>query len=90
MHVQEHIDRLIDNQSPKALAEHLRARGHDCQHVLDAGLADASDISIYRHAEAQERILVSKDEDFLYLSNLPMPHPRTRGHQRLTFLQYSR
>jgi len=62
---------LIDNQLPRALAEHLSNRGHDCQHVLDAGLADASDISICRYAEAQERILISKDEDFLYLANRP-------------------
>jgi predicted nuclease of predicted toxin-antitoxin system len=62
---------LVDNQLPKALAEHLQARGHDCQHVLEAGLADASDISICRYSEAQEHILVSKDEDFLYLANQP-------------------
>lgn len=62
---------LIDNQLPTALAEQLRARGHDCQHVLEVGLAAASDISICRYAEAQERILISKDEDFLYLSNQP-------------------
>jgi len=61
---------LIDNQLPKALAEYLSNRGHDC-HVLDAGLADASDISICRYAEAEERILITKDEDFLYLVNRP-------------------
>lgn len=48
---------LVDNQLPQALAEHLRKRGHDCQHVLDVGLSDASDVAIYRYAQAQERIL---------------------------------
>ena len=62
---------LVDNQLPKALAEHLRARGHDCQHVLEAGLADAPDISLCRFTEAQDRILISKDEDFVFLSNQP-------------------
>jgi predicted nuclease of predicted toxin-antitoxin system len=62
---------LVDNQLPQALAEHLCRRGHDCQHVLDAGLSGASDIAICRYAEAQERILITKDEDFLYLSNQP-------------------
>ncbi len=62
---------LIDNQLPKVLAEHLRAKGHDCQHVLEVGLSDAPDISIGRYSEAQERILISKDEDFLYLANQP-------------------
>jgi predicted nuclease of predicted toxin-antitoxin system len=63
---------LVDNQLPKTLGEHLRALGHDCQHVLEAGLADASDISMCRYAEAQERILITKDEDFLYFCNQPM------------------
>jgi predicted nuclease of predicted toxin-antitoxin system len=62
---------LVDNQLPKALAEHLRAHGQDCQHVLEAGLGDASDVSICRYAEAQDRVLISKDEDFLYLCNQP-------------------
>lgn len=62
---------LIDNQLPKVLAEYLRALGHDSQHVLDVGLADASDTSICRYAESEDRILISKDEDFLYLSNQP-------------------
>jgi predicted nuclease of predicted toxin-antitoxin system len=58
---------LVDHQLPPALAQQLRSRGFDCQHVLEAGLADALDIDICRYAEAQERIIVSKDEDFLYL-----------------------
>lgn len=62
---------LIDNQLPQALTEHLSRRGHDCQHVLEVGLSNASDVAICRYAEAQERILITKDEDFLYLSNQP-------------------
>jgi predicted nuclease of predicted toxin-antitoxin system len=50
---------LIDNQLPKALAEHLSKCGHDCQHVLDVGLAQASDMAVCRYAEAQERILIT-------------------------------
>jgi predicted nuclease of predicted toxin-antitoxin system len=62
---------LIDNQLPQALADHLCKGGHDCQLVLDVGLSDASDVAICCYAEAQERILITKDEDFLYLSNQP-------------------
>ena len=62
---------LIDNQLPKALADYLRKRGLDCQHVLEIGLAGASDTAICRHAESDERILISKDEDFLYLTSQP-------------------
>jgi predicted nuclease of predicted toxin-antitoxin system len=62
---------LVDNQLPVALAEHLRKRGHDCQHVSDIGLATATDIDICRHADADERVIISKDEDFLYLASRP-------------------
>lgn len=62
---------LIDNQLPPALAQYLRKRGFDCKHVLDVGLVEALDVEICRHAEAEERIIVSKDEDFLYLARHP-------------------
>ena len=62
---------LVDNQLPAALAEHLRMRGLDCQHVLDVGLAEASDAQICRYAQDHERVIVSKDEDFLHLANRP-------------------
>ena len=60
---------IVDNQLPVALAEYLRKGGFDCQHVLEAGLGDALDSEICRHAELQGRIIISKDEDFFYLAN---------------------
>ena len=54
---------LVDNQLPAALAEHLRTRGVDCQHVLHIGLAEATDVQICRYAMEQERVIISKDED---------------------------
>jgi predicted nuclease of predicted toxin-antitoxin system len=62
---------LVDNQLPSALAHFLRSRGLDCQHVLDVGLAEAPDSEICRYAEDQGRIIVTKDEDFLYLASRP-------------------
>ena len=62
---------LVDNQLPAALARHLRNHGHDCQHVLDIGLASASDIEICRYADNEKRVIISKDEDFLYLAKRP-------------------
>ncbi len=59
---------IVDNQLPVALAEYLRDRGLDCQHVLEAGLGEASDSVICRHAELQGRIIISKDEDFFYFA----------------------
>jgi predicted nuclease of predicted toxin-antitoxin system len=62
---------LVDNQLPATLAHHLRKNGYDCQHVLDVGLANASDMDICRYAEGEDRVIVSKDEDFLYLASRP-------------------
>lgn len=59
---------LVDNQLPVALSQFLTSRGCDCQHVVEAGLAAASDGEIWRHAHETERIVISKDEDFLYLA----------------------
>ena len=62
---------IVDNQLPAALAEFLRKRGFDCEHVVEAGLGDASDAAICRYAEEQERVIVSKDEDFFYVAKQP-------------------
>lgn len=59
---------IVDNQLPVALAQYLRRRGFDCEHVLEAGLGSARDSDICRHAEAYERVIISKDEDFFYLA----------------------
>jgi predicted nuclease of predicted toxin-antitoxin system len=58
---------LVDNQLPAALARFIESRGCHAKHVLDIGLSEASDIEIFRYAEAEGYILVSKDEDFLHL-----------------------
>ena len=57
---------LLDAQLPARLAEHLRALGHDAVHVasIPDGLS-ASDATIARLADDGERIVVSKDADFV-------------------------
>jgi predicted nuclease of predicted toxin-antitoxin system len=60
---------LIDNQLPAALADYLKKRGFDCEHVLHLGLGEASDTDICEYAIAQKAIIVSKDQDFLYLAS---------------------
>lgn len=62
---------LVDNQLPLALAQHLRTLGLDCQHVFDVGLTEAPDAEICRYAEAQARVIITKDEDFLHLASRP-------------------
>lgn len=62
---------LVDNQLPLALAKHLILRGHDATHVLDAGLDDASDSEIWKHATENSLVLISKDEDFARRASQP-------------------
>jgi predicted nuclease of predicted toxin-antitoxin system len=62
---------LVDNQLPAALARFLAARGVDCEHVLDCGLGHASDRAIWERASRDGSIVISKDEDFLYLASMP-------------------
>jgi predicted nuclease of predicted toxin-antitoxin system len=60
---------LIDNQLPVALARRLGELGHDVQHVVQVGLDEAADVDVWRRATADRRVVVSKDEDFVYLAN---------------------
>jgi predicted nuclease of predicted toxin-antitoxin system len=55
---------LIDNALSPILATELRNAGHDALHVRDIGLADADDLTIFEHAAAEDRIVVSADTDF--------------------------
>jgi predicted nuclease of predicted toxin-antitoxin system len=62
---------LVDNQLPAALARWLTVRGHDAEHVLDRQQAQTDDRSIWDAALAEERIVISKDEDFFILATRP-------------------
>jgi hypothetical protein len=44
---------LVDNQLPRELAQYLRDRGLDCQHVVEASLSQASDAQICRYANSE-------------------------------------
>jgi predicted nuclease of predicted toxin-antitoxin system len=67
---------LVDNQLPAALARFLASRGADCQHVLDLNLADSTDVKIWEYASQNDYVIISKDEDFLYLANSPSSKAR--------------
>lgn len=62
---------LVDNQLPSALARFLASRGVDCLHVLDIDMGAATDVAIWEYAGRNDCVVVSKDEDFLYLAAIP-------------------
>ena len=55
---------MADAQLPPALAQWLREAGYDAQAVREVGLREADDGGIWRHAQAQGRVIVTKDENF--------------------------
>lgn len=56
---------LIDAQLPARLAQHLVEAGHDAIHTLDLpGANRTRDAEIADRADAEDRVLVSKDSDF--------------------------
>ena len=56
---------LIDAQLPARLAEFLNRAGHDAVHTI--GLPDgnrSTDSQIAQHADTEDRVVVTKDQDF--------------------------
>ena len=59
---------VVDNQLPLQLARFLGARGHDAVHVTEVALDEATDRTLWDWAIDSQRVVVSKDEDFLFLA----------------------
>lgn len=55
---------LIDAQLPPALADWLKARGHEAAHVEQLLTLDADDDAIWTLARAEKLTIVTKDRDF--------------------------
>lgn len=66
---------LVDAQLPRCLCHQLRECGHDAIHTLDLPLGNrTSDAEIIRIADAEGRIVITKDNDFVqsfWLRNQP-------------------
>jgi predicted nuclease of predicted toxin-antitoxin system len=62
---------LVDNQLPPSLARWLRDCGQDAEHLFECNLHLFDDRALWARSLSDARIIVSKDEDFLYLANQP-------------------
>jgi predicted nuclease of predicted toxin-antitoxin system len=71
---------LVDQQLPRALAAHLKMLGHDAKHIKEYPSGTTlDDVEIARIADAEGRIVVTKDEDFR-VSHLLTRHPARLLH----------
>lgn len=59
---------LVDMQLPRALARWLAPGEADAIHAHNAGLERAPDTLLCEHAQAEGRVIITKDADFLNLS----------------------
>lgn len=67
---------LIDAQLPPGLAQRLAARGYPSEHVNRINLGIASDDAIWRYAARTGAALITKDEDFVALSDREASGPQ--------------
>src|SRR5262249_25393815 len=62
---------LLDANMPRSAADAIRAAKHECTHVRDTPLGDATDEAIAAHARAQGMTLVTRDLDFADVRTYP-------------------
>ena len=62
---------LVDVQLPGTLARWLRGRDCDAVHALERDLGRADDLALWQLAQEEDRIMISKDEDFFILAMRP-------------------
>ncbi|MBC7265190.1 MAG: DUF5615 family PIN-like protein [Chloroflexi bacterium] len=58
---------LLNMNVPRELGRRLAARGHECRHVGDIGMAQASDVAIIEEAKANKEVIVTHDLDYGHL-----------------------
>ena len=62
---------IVDVQLPGTLVRWLSDRSHDAVHAIECDLGQADDRSILEWATQENRIVISKDEDFFTLAMRP-------------------
>ncbi len=61
---------LVDAQLPPGLARRLIEYGYDTLHINDTDLREAADQDIWNFAVQNDYVVITKDVDFVILSNL--------------------
>lgn len=56
---------LVDAQLPPSLAQWIAAHDHEARHVFDVAMHTSSDAAVWAHAADEDRVLITKDEDFV-------------------------
>jgi predicted nuclease of predicted toxin-antitoxin system len=56
---------LVDAQLPPSLARWIASHGHEAIHVFDIAMHTAGDAAVWAHAANEDRILITKGEDFV-------------------------
>jgi predicted nuclease of predicted toxin-antitoxin system len=67
---------LVDVQLPGTLARWLRGRNCDAIHALDRDWGQIDDRELWKFANDESRIMISKDEDFFILATRPKDNGR--------------
>lgn len=65
---------LLDENISRRILSALEPTFPGSSHVVTEGLESASDAVVWAHARSGDFVIVSKDDDFIALSNLD-PHP---------------
>lgn len=61
----------MDVQLSGTLPRWLRGRGYDAVHALERDLGQTDDLSLWLIAKEEERVMMSKDDDFFILAMRP-------------------
>lgn len=62
---------LIDESISSAVAEGLRASGHDVSSIVEAGLAGVKDEDVFALARSERAVLVTRDHGFTRQTRFP-------------------
>jgi len=63
---------IVDEDLPIALAEMLKQKGHWAEHVSQAKLRGADDLTVFKYAQLRKATLVTADKGFSDIRRFPI------------------